>query len=151
MKITPEDIEEANRVFMQQTDLQKEFSQLSEKPSKYIGLYLRSMEGEGSFQVIRCKCGEAFAGCVHGLQDDGWYKSAVDYVKRGCTVSIEDPTPLSSCSCLKTGQDAIGFGDFIHKHFQMVNDEDEVVKWVEPSSAEEFSTEALYELYKKRK
>ena len=148
LTLTADEINDAYAKAIEIVELEKDLSNIRRKSGEEINNYLRNQTGEGSIQIIRCKCGNAIAGSMKGVRDDGWYKNAVDYVRRGCAVSIGDPVSLSGCSCIKPGEDAIGFGEFIHKHFQAIHDEDDAIHWVEPDSAEEFSTEAMYKLYK---
>lgn len=66
--------------------------------------YLRFIEMEMRLiEEIKCKCGNVFAACVDGHQDNEWRKERREYVLGGCSVSFTDtPTPLGHCDCPKT-------------------------------------------------
>jgi hypothetical protein len=58
-------------------------------------------------QVIKCKCGSAFAACIEPdcYSDKKWQKDMRKYVKKGCTVDLIDGSssePLfQKCVCEK--------------------------------------------------
>jgi len=57
-------------------------------------------------QVIKCKCGSVFAGCVEEecYTDKEWTKSLREYVLKGCTVDMVDRPDFKfeRCTCDKT-------------------------------------------------
>ena len=56
-------------------------------------------------QVIKCKCGKTFAGCLapYCYSDSEWQRDMRKYVKRGCTVELIDSKDfnLENCVCKK--------------------------------------------------
>ena len=54
-------------------------------------------------QIIKCKCGEIFAGCLvpYCYEDADWQKDLRKYVKQGCTVDILHASEFkfSKCTC----------------------------------------------------
>lgn len=56
-------------------------------------------------QVIKCKCGSVFAGCVEEecYTDKGWMRELRKYVLKGCTVDMIDRESFQfqKCTCNK--------------------------------------------------
>ncbi len=52
-------------------------------------------------QAIKCPCGKVFAGCVepYCYTESSWQKDVRKYIKKGCTVSTIESTPLQECTC----------------------------------------------------
>jgi len=64
----------------------------------------------GKAQIIKCKCGNAFAACMEPecYLDKTWANDLRKYVKNGCSVEIIDTSEnkiiLKKCECNKPKQ-----------------------------------------------
>lgn len=55
-------------------------------------------------EIIKCKCGNTFAACAVGYQDEEWRESLREYIQGGCTVEFikTENLDLGCCDCPKT-------------------------------------------------
>lgn len=62
---------------------------------------------ENIMEVIKCKCGKAFAACYAEYQDEEWIAERVKYLKGGCSVVFLKPNEFEFefCNCSKTKEE----------------------------------------------